>query len=211
MPIAATMSEAGAPLEAVATADEASMLPDAAEEMDLSGLPASPWSAQPLSTEHVPGALLNAWAAAENRGVCAPITVAAMGEAEGAQARVSGMVEGGWAVEFDHRGMPGLRPSGDACASCGRGVFGIAGTTMSPDSLVGEGTYEGPDPSFADGSHLEVEAPADGESVAAAMITLRGQGCVYQVWSFLGESHVRELVDGLRRVEIRDEAPLAAR
>ncbi len=212
-PITAAMSDTAAPSDAMAldsSGDEVAM-EEVIASMDLSGLPAAPWSVEPMATDAVPGALLSAWAAADNRGVCAPIALASMGAADGARARVSGMVEGGWAIEFDRSGLPGLQASGDTCARCGRGVFGIAGTSMSPDALVGEGALEIPEPSFADGSHLEVEAPADGERVAAAMITLRGQGCVYQVWSFLGESHVRELVDGLRRVEIRDAAAFAAR
>lgn len=171
----------------------------------LMGLPASPWSADPLPVEAAPAALLAAWAEAENRGHCAPIAPAAMGAAEGARARVSEMIEGGWAVEFDHRGMPGLARDGSLCNRCGRGVFGIAGTSMLQEELPEE-----PTPSFADGTYLEVEPPGEGEIVAAAMFTVRGQECVYQVWSFLGEEHVRELIDGLRRVEVDTSASLVA-
>ncbi|HHH27860.1 MAG TPA: hypothetical protein ENK57_05895 [Polyangiaceae bacterium] len=200
------------PALAMSTGDEQPVqIHDALANVDLSGLPSAPWEAEPVQTDEVPGALLRAWSIADNRGECAPIVPAAMGAAEGAHARVSEMVEGGWAVEYDHRGLPGLAANGNACANCGRGVFGIAGTAMSPDTLAGESTLDVPEPSFADGSHLEVEAPADGETVAAAMITLRGQGCVYQVWSFLGEDHVRELVDGLRRVEMREDTSVAVR
>jgi hypothetical protein len=182
---------------------------DVLATLDLSGLPAAPWSSAPLASEQVPAALLRAWASADNRGVCAPIAPARL---EDASARVSELVDGGWAVEFDRSGQPGLSPSGETCARCGRGVFGIAGTQMSPDALVSEeDPVDAPSPSFADGSHLSVEPPAEGERVAAATLTVRGQGCVYQVWSFLGEEHVRQLVGQLRRVEVRRTAAVAAR
>ncbi len=192
-------------LETTTGAETASV---ATHEVDLSGLPVAPWSVAPLATTAVPGAVLSAWATAENRTVCAPVALATAGEA---RARVSDMIEGGWAVEFDRPGMPGLSANGESCARCGRGTFGIAGTAMSPSEIAGEEVGDAPAPSFADGSHLEVEPPAEGEDVAAAMITMSGQGCVYQVWSFLGEAHVRELVAGLRRIDVAPEQPLAAR
>lgn len=187
-------------LDAIASLDVA--YPD----QDLTGLPTAPWAVAPMAADTAPAELLAAWAQAENRSSCAPIAPAALGAADGATARRSEMIQGGWAVEFDRRGMPGLSRDGSPCAHCGRGVFGIAGTGMTADELP-----EDPAPSFADGSHFEVEVPAEGESVAAAMITVRGQGCVYQVWSFLGEEHVREIVDGLRRVETNDTTSVAAR
>lgn len=191
----------GEPVAFAAPIDEAIARPS----FDTTGLPEAPWSSPPLAMDAVPSAVLSAWATADNRGVCAPVALATAGEA---RARVSRMIDGGWAVEFDRPGMPGLSAHGDACARCGRGVFGVAGTAMSPDELASD---EGPVPTFADGSHLEVEPPADGEQVAAATLTINGQGCVYQVWSFLGEAHLRELVGGLRRVEVSTEQTLAAR
>lgn len=179
---------------------------------DLSALPVAPWSAAPLPSTDVPAPLLAAWARAENRATCAPLAPGSMGRADGAEARVSSLVEGGWAVEFDRRGMPGMSADGEGCARCGRGVFGIAGTRMSPDEIVTESDEaDVPTPSFADGSHLAMEEPGEGETVAAATLAVRGQGCVYQVWSFLGPDHLRELVGGLRMVEVRTETPLAAR
>jgi len=186
--------------------DAMAPLDEAYPAEDLAGLPTAPWAVAPMAADAAPAELLAAWAQAENRASCAPIAPAALGAADGARARVSEMIQGGWAVEFDRRGMPGLSRDGSPCAHCGRGVFGIAGTGMMPEELADD-----PAPSFADGSHVEVEAAAEGESVAAAMITLRGQSCVYQVWSFLGEEHVREIVDGLRRVETRGATSVAAR
>lgn len=184
---------------------------DAPTSAELEGLPVAPWSADPVRDDAVPSAVLLAWSQAENRTQCAPLAPTAPGEAEGARARVSELIDGGWAVEYDRRGMPGMNRRGQACARCGRGVFGIAGTRMSPDELATVSDGDAPPATYADGSHIEVEAPVDGETVAAASITVRGQGCVYQVWSFLGEEHVRELVSGLRIVDTRDEPAMASR
>lgn len=170
---------------------------------DLTALPSAPWADAPLTSDLVPAPILSAWERADNRAQCAPIAPRALGAAEGARARVAEL-EGGWAVEFDRRGMPGIGRDGETCARCGRGVFGIAGTNLTPEDLVGEDSAaDEPAPTFADGSHLELETPSEGESVAAATLTVRGQGCVYQVWSFLGEEHVRELVSSLRLVEVQ--------
>jgi len=167
--------------------------------IDPSTLPEAPWADAPLTTRDVPPPILTAWERAENRETCAPIAPRSFGAADGARARASEL-EGGWAVEFDRRGMPGVARDGNACTSCGRGVFGIAGTSMTPEELAGERS-DVPQPSFRDGSHAELEV-SEGESVAAATLTLAGEGCVYQVWSFLGQDHVEELVRELRRVEL---------
>lgn len=195
------------PMAAIESVDAViDMPPEEAESMDvatadLSGLPAAPWSVEPVDSDAVPSALISAWSNAQNRASCAPIVPETFGAADGAQARVSTLIEGGWAVEFDRGGLPGLARGGQTCTRCGRGVFGIAGTGMSPDEVSEDDT-----PSFADGSHLLVEAD-EGETVAAATITV--EGCVYQVWSFLGEEHLRELVGGLRRVEVESPSDTA--
>lgn len=169
------------------------------EAIDTTTLPEAPWSEAPLTRREVPAPLLAAWERADNRDVCAPMAPRSFGAASGARARTSEL-EGGWAVEFDRRGLPGLGRDGAACPTCGRGVFGIAGTSLAPEALAGDHAA-GPAPSFRDGSHAEVEV-SEGEPVAAATIVVAGGSCVYQVWSFLGREHVEELVRELRRVEV---------
>jgi hypothetical protein len=203
---ASTDAVASAPiaevLAAVTSGDEATTLPSEPQATGETALPVAPWAEAPLGSAAVPQPILSAWQHAENRAQCAPIAPITLGAGEGARPRV-GELEGGWAVEFDRRGMPGVGRDGELCERCGRGVFGIAGTNLIPEDLVTEESEaELPAPSFADGSHLSVEPPAEGEDVAAAVITVRGQGCVYQVWSFLGEEHVRELVGSLRLVDV---------
>lgn len=169
-------------------------LPDF-EAGQLASLPPAPWTEGQVAAGEAP-AVVMAWATAENRTWCAPLAPAL---ANGVPARASEL-DGGWVVEFDQEGMPGVGADGEPCADCGRGVFGVAGTAMGVDEML-----EAPAPSFADGSAVEV---VDDE-VAAATVAIRGQGCVYQVWSFLGREHLESLLGQLRFVDtgrVRDEA-----
>lgn len=167
--------------------------------IDLTTLPAAPWSAPPMTANEAPRQILSAWETAENRATCAPLATRTLGRATGARGRTSEL-SGGWLVEFDRPGLPGIDRQGRECDTCGRSVFGIAGTSIAPDALMGES--EALTPSYSDGSHAEVEVTdVDGESVASVTFTVQGQGCVYEVWSLLGPDHLAELVAGLRFVE----------
>ncbi len=201
MPAAAAMPAASESAETVAVLDPTFAPSTAAATVDRSTLPAAPWAEAHLGARDVPGPLLTAWERADNREWCAPIAPRTFGAAEGARARTTEL-EGGWAVEFDRRGLPGVDRTGASCSDCGRGVFGIAGTGMTPEELVDSASDALlPTPSFSDGSHAEVEI-SEAEHVAAATITISDQGCVYQVWSFLGRAHLDELVRELRIVEL---------
>jgi hypothetical protein len=166
---------------------------------DLRTLPTAPWSAPPMSANEAPRQILSAWENADNRDSCAPLATRTLGRATGARARTSEL-SGGWLVEFDRPGLPGIDRQGRECDTCGRSVFGIAGTAMAPDTLDPDSDTLAP--TYSDGSHAEVEVTdADGESVASVTFTVNGQGCVYEVWSLLGADHLAELVAGLRFVE----------
>lgn len=168
----------------------------ATAEMVLEELPPAPWSGAPISTREAPRAVVRAWQAADNRSTCAPIAPRSFGAADNARGRES-RVAGGWVVEFDRPGLPGVDRAGNECDTCGRSVFGIAGTSMAPEEV-----FDAEAPTYEDGSQLVVEvSDGDGESVASATFTVAGQGCVYEVWSFLGPDHLSELVASLRLVE----------
>jgi hypothetical protein len=151
----------------------------------LAGLPQAPWSETQLSLASAP-TLATAWASAENRGWCAPLTPQVAAGARATQ------LDGGWMVEFDEAGAPGVTEDGEPCESCGRGTFGIAGTAMGVDEMM-----EAPSPSFADGSAADITTE---EGVASATLAVPGQRCVYQVWSFRGEAHLQELLGTMRFV-----------
>ncbi len=166
----------------------------------LVALPSAPWSAAPVAPHGGAASVVRAWRHADNRAQCAPLAPSSLG-VDGAHARASSL-DGGWAVEFDRPGLPGVRQDGHACTSCGRGAFGIAGTAMTPDEATDPSASAAPSPTFRDGSRADV-VPADAPTdAAAATITVAGQNCVYQVWSFLGADHVRKLVHALRFVEL---------
>ena len=198
----ATANAAAAPggeaVAAEASASEAPadfILPSYSEEQ-LAGLPDAPWANDPIAMGAAPEAVMSAWAAAENREWCAPLVPA------GVTAARASALDGGWAIEIDQRGAPGIREDGQSCRRCGRAAFGIAGTSMPVDSLNDMETDAAPSPTYADGSATIVSSE---DGVASATISVGGQGCVYQVWSFLGEDHLNELIEGLRVVAI--EAP----
>jgi hypothetical protein len=165
---------------------------------ELAALPAAPWAAGRLESTSVPDALLTSWRDADNRSWCAPVAPAAI---EGAIAR-AGSVYGGWSVEFDQAGAPGVRANGAACPRCGRAAFGVVGTAMAPEDAVDPDAEVAPAPTFNDGSRAEIAAAAARGEAASATIVVAGQGCVYQVWSFLGEEHLRGLVGSLRLVAV---------
>jgi hypothetical protein len=151
----------------------------------LASLPQAPWSTATLSASEAP-IVATAWAGAENRGWCAPLAPEVAANARATQ------LDGGWMVEFDDAGAPGVTEDGEPCESCGRGTFGIAGTAMGVDEMM-----QTPSPAFADGSAADV---SEEEGVASATIAVPGQRCVYQVWSFRGEAHLHELLGTLRFV-----------
>lgn len=181
-------------VSSVVAAESAAMTPSYDAEA-LAALPAAPWADGELAIDAAPAALLTAWNDAENREWCAPVVPRGV---TAAPARAT-TVAGGWALEFDERGARGMRADGRACARCGRASYGVAGTAMSTDELADVDTDAMPAPSFDDGSTAQLTAE---DGVAAATITIQGQGCVYQVWSFLGEDHLRTLVDDLRFVSV---------
>ncbi len=164
-------------------------------------LPAAPWAAASIEAHEVPASLMRAWRRSDNRDWCAPMAPVQLGRGQGARPRALGQ-NGGWVLEYDRRGEPGLRPDGRLCRRCGRAAFGVAGTPMSPAQVAEGPLSEGPEPTYDDGSYAAIEVGDRG--TAAATITVPGQGCVYQVWSLLGEGHVRELLDALRLVQVQD-------
>lgn len=153
----------------------------------------APWSAAP--TAAVPKIFRAEWRKAKNRGTCALLVPTELGAGAGATPRKANFY-GGWAVAFDKKGLPGTLPSGEDCATCGRGVFGIAGAGVSKD-------LTGPDwPNhvrWADGSHADYGPEAGDAHTLLANLAVADQGCLYNVWTSLGEDHLLTLLRGLRK------------
>lgn len=157
-----------------------------------------PWALHaPVPAEDAPAVLMAQWRAAENRATCAPLTLAGVPDAAAPRAAT---FSGGWAVAWDQAGLPGRDASGQPCARCGRGAFGIAGTggdaggatwqwenerTWSDGSTAGWGLEGGTGPGFL------------------AYVTIPGERCLYNVWSRVSLAHLESLIDSIRRVEGR--------
>ncbi len=162
----------------------------------------APWQEPELSLEDVPTVLINQWNSAENREWCSALFPEDPGSlGDNATIRPADF-GGGWAVAWDLADGPGRFGSGEFCVDCGRGAYGIAGTglqvygdemerwpatfTFDDESKVGYG-YEG-------------DAAADSGAPLLAYLLVKDEGCNYNIWSFLGEDHLVELVGQLRRV-----------
>jgi hypothetical protein len=167
-------------------------------------LPEGPWTADPVAPAEAPRVLVTAWSTADNRDWCAAIVPTETAGARPRRARF----EGGWAVEFDARGLAGVRPNGRACESCGRGAFGIAGTAARVDD---EDPMEAEVRRWRDGSWMRLEESTDEETTHAsghvATLRIRGQECLYQVWSFVSDEHLEGLVASLRFIAAEPPAP----
>lgn len=147
--------------------------------------PAAPWSGARLAASAVPAVYVAEWRKAENRATCALIAPASLGEGAGATPRRANF-GGGWAVAYDR---PGLRSA-----------FGVAGTGSRAS-----------DPAYAAWPHRR--AWADGSSAGygpeggtgpnqLAYLRIRGQDCLYTVWSNLGRAHLEQLLESLRFVAV---------
>jgi hypothetical protein len=169
-----------------------------ASAMMAPALPDAPWQRERVARGAVPQELVAAWQRSENRDWCAPVAPRTL---DGSSARTADY-EGGWAIEFDREGLPGVARNGQACDNCGRGAFGVAGTAVRVDD---EDPTEAEERAFRDGSRVRLETSFDEESAESptanvATIKIAGQDCVYQVWSFVGEEHLEELIQTLRFV-----------
>ena len=163
----------------------------------------APWSAPTLPESAVPRHLIEDWAKAENQMWCSalyPADPAALG-ADGVSR--SAYFAGGWAVGWDLPDGPGRDAADGYCPDCGRSAYGIAGAglTGTEDALAVWPSQIGWDDGSLAGFGLEgLQEPGSG-APALAYLVIEGQGCLYNVWSFLGEDHLLDLLDSLRFVE----------
>lgn len=146
----------------------------------------APWSGEPLSAASMPGAYLTTWEQAENRETCALVGFADSEATAGATARPATFA-GGWGVAYDRPGQ--------------RSAFGVAGTGAS----AAEPAYhEWPmQRRWLDGSSAGYGPEGGTGPNQLAYLEIRGQRCLYNVWSRLGVEHLEQLLEALRYVETR--------
>lgn len=160
----------------------------------------SPWSKPPLAKHEVPQVFLEQWRQVGNRvSSCAAIAPTSLGSGQGATPRPANFGTNAWAIAYDKPGLPGRRPDGSFCDNCGRGAFGIAGTSVNID----EPRYQGFSfhRQWADGSRADYGLEGGDSLPYLAYLEISGQRCLYNVWSFLGRDHLEHLLDHLRFIE----------
>ncbi len=144
----------------------------------------APWSARHLAAASVPSAYITTWEQAENRETCALVGFAESEATADATARPATFA-GGWGVAYDRPGQ--------------RSAFGVAGTGVS----AAEPTYhEWPmQRRWVDGSSAGYGPEGGTGPNQLAYLEIRGQRCLYNVWSRLGVEHLEQLLESLRYIE----------
>jgi len=161
-------------------------------------MPAPPPERRPIAV----AATLAEWRKAENRSTCAPL-VLTDDAAAGGKPRHAAM-SGGWGVAFD---LPNIRSA-----------YGVAGAGVKIDDAAAWaervkkqwpysrpiGGRDGglPGGSIAgyglDGARPFTEDNPDGRGERlGAYVVIPGQGCLYNLWSQLGRTHMETMIDHL--------------
>ncbi|HSQ36524.1 MAG TPA: hypothetical protein VLS92_01385, partial [Acidimicrobiia bacterium] len=119
---------------------------------------------------------------------------------------------GGWGLAWDLPSGPGRwEPGGDYCPDCGREAFGVAGTggdVTGTETLIWSDHLAWTDGSGTGYGHSRAGYGYEGLSPTGeagepllAYLLIDGQGCLYNVWSYLGEEHLLSLISQLHFVE----------
>lgn len=147
----------------------------------------APWRGPTLSRGTIPAVYVTEWRKADNRITCALLAPAALGAGMGATPRAA-TFSGGWAVAYD---------KGDT-----RSAFGVAGTATK---AADRGPWKWPyDLRWADGSNVGYGPEGGTGPNELAYLEVRGQQCLYNVWSRLGRHHLEHLLSQLRFVDLNN-------
>ena len=146
--------------------------------------PRAPWREARLRRDEIPAVYLQQWEKAENRAECALIVPRSLGDGAGATPRAANF-GGGWGVAYD---LPELRSA-----------FGVAGAGVkATDPAYAKWPYV---QQWDDGSRAEYGPEGGTGPNQLAYVRIRGQQCLYNVWSRLGRAHLELLLRELRLVE----------
>lgn len=175
------------PLDAAATTSE-----PAGESIVEPGadVVAAPWNLAPLPESAVPAVLIEQWGKADNRTWCSGMFPESLVGRAGAR---SADFSGGWAVAFDTEI---------------RSALGVAGTSLAPFEDVG---VRWPHRiRFDDGAVFGWGGEGFDETNPRRLgeLAIPSEGCVYQIWSELGDEPLIEMARTLRRVEGLEAEPV---
>ena len=159
--------------------------PDAAPAPAIAAIEAAPWSGARLAADATLGPYAEQWRKAKNRALCASVAPVDLAGHDTAKPRAANF-SGGWAVAYDEPGM--------------RSAFGIAGSDAdagrASDSIWLDSIE------WTDGSVASYGLEGGTGPGHLAYIEIKGQGCLYNVWSKHGADHVVALIERLRWVDV---------
>jgi hypothetical protein len=200
-PAASTSPATASPAPASPKPGSASPAPSSAAS-STTGTAAAPWAGEKVAKISAPTVLIQQWQMADNHQSCAAVLPDSFGEVKGGKPRRANFA-GGWAIAYDRPGLPGRLASGNPCSSCGRGVFGVAGTGAPAEGPEAAGTLDqgSVERLYSDGSRAVYHLEGGNGPDYLASLYIKGQGCLYNIWSFAGKDHLEYLLDHLRFVE----------
>lgn len=157
------------------------------------GAIAPPWQRGPAVPASAGDAAIvaRAWSRAENRATCAPLTFNTVRFTPGPAPRPRiAYFGGGWGVAWDQPGK--------------RSAFGIAGAgVIATDASI---TQWPTVIRWSDGSAAGYGLEGGRGPGHLAYLRLKGERCVYNVWSDYGDGHLRRLIGQIRRVSVAGRA-----
>ncbi|MDX1450064.1 MAG: hypothetical protein R3246_13480, partial [Acidimicrobiia bacterium] len=150
-------------------------------------LPDAPWAVDgPVPVNTVPQQLVDEWSRADNRSWCSAFAITDPTLTDGFTPRAAEF-SGGWGLAYD---APDLRSA-----------FGVAGAGLvsKPEMATRWPTVQ----HFADGSVVGYGGEGFDEANPRRLgeLAVAGQGCMYQVWSELGDEHLAAVIESLRFVD----------
>lgn len=158
-----------------------------------------PWSASKITSGVARQVGLEEWGQALNRGSARLVLPADTFLTPSQIVRRAGQA-GGWGVVWDDigTGKPGVLPSGEFCPTCGRAVVGVAATAAAADKAA---VLRSPIVvQWNDGSAVGYSSSANASSQFVAALFVAGQDRMYQVYSYLSQVHLENLIAQLRFV-----------
>lgn len=174
---------------ATAEAPQSAHLP-APTPGDISEMTLPPWRETPISASDIPRIYAEVWRAAENRTGCALLAPRGLSAEMTAATPRKATFSGGWAVAYDlpqERSAFGIAGSGTNAWDPGIYADWPHNMNWSDGSSVGYGPEGGSGPNWL------------------AYVKVRGQQCLYNVWSRRGKVHLEQIIDSLRIVIAADD------
>lgn len=172
----------------------------ALKPVDLRPGGAPPWSGPKISSGVARQVGVEAWGQAVNRGSARLILP---GDTFLTPSQITRRADqaGGWGLVWDDigTGKPGVLPSGEFCPTCGRDVIGVAATGAGADKAV---VLKSPiTVQWSDGSAVGYSSTPNASRQFVANLYIAGQDRAYQIYTYLSQIHLENLIAQLRFVD----------